>query len=364
MRRKEIERLQQIQGFPALTITLPTYRTAPEVQQNSIRLKNLITQAQTLLDEQHSNGEGHALITRLTEVVDGLETNDFQEGLAIFVHEDFAGAFPTAMPLPERVVLDNTFVTRDLVRARLHGVRYRVVALSEHTRLFEGSNDRLKERTDAGFPVIYEDRSEDPAIPGALEPGHENLVDEEHRQFYRRVDNALTQVQQEEELPVVLLGVTRNLAFFKEVTANEKMMAGTAEGNYDHASWDDIAVVAWQALQPYLAQQQDLILQQWDDAVSAKLFVTGVEQAWEAAFDGRGNLLLVEEGYQAAGQVDDSGRTLTLTQESPPHGDGNGTRYDVVDDLIELVWSRGGRVRFIPPETLPDDAHVGLTLRY
>lgn len=364
MRRKEIERLQQIQGFPALTITLPTYRTAPEVQQNSIRLKNLITQAETLLDEQNSNGEGHALITRLTEVVDGLETSDFQEGLAIFVHEDFAGAFPVSLPLPERVVVDDTFVTRDLVRARLHGVRYWVVALSEHTRLFEGSNDRLKERTEGGFPVMYEDRSEDPSIPGALEPGHENLVDEEHRHFYRRVDDVLTQVLQEEELPVVLLGVTRNLAFFKEVTANGKWIAGTAEGNYDHASWDAIASVAWQALQPYLVHQQELILQQWDDAVSAKLFVTGLEQVWEAAFDGRGNLLLVEEGYQAAGQVDDSGRTLTLREGASPNGNGNGTRYDVVDDLIELVWARAGRVRFVPPETLPNDAHVGLTLRY
>lgn len=364
MQRKEIERLQQIQGFPALTITLPTYRTAPEVQQNSIRLKNLITQAQTVLDEQNGNGKGHALMTRLTEVVDGLKTTDFQEGLAIFVHEKFAGAYPVAMPLPERVVIDDTFVTRDLVRARLQGVRYWVVALSEHTRLFEGSNDRLKERDEGGFPVIYEDRSEDPSVPGALEPGHENLVDEEHRQFYRRVDDALTQVLQEEDLPVVLLGVTRNLAFFQEVTANGKMIAGTAEGNYDHASWNDISSVAWQALQPHLAQQQEIVLQQWDDAVSAKLFVTGVEKAWEAAFDGRGNLLLVEEGYQVAGHMDEDGRTLTLSEEALQNGNGNGTRYDVVNNLIELVWARGGRVRFVPPETLPEDAHVGLTLRY
>ena len=181
MQRREIERLQEIQGFPALTITLPTFRAGPEVQQNAIRLKNLVNQAQTLLEDQNGNGSTASLMTQLNEMVDGLETADFREGLAIFVHKDFAGAFPVSLPLEERVVVDDSFVTRDLVRARLHGVRYLVAALSGNTRLFEGFNDSLRERSRDGFPIRYEDRSEDPSVPGALEPGHENLVDEEQR---------------------------------------------------------------------------------------------------------------------------------------------------------------------------------------
>jgi hypothetical protein len=350
MRRKEIERLQSIQGFPALTITLPTYTVAPEVQQNPIRLKNLVNEAKTLLDAHNGelNGAGDVLLSRLTEVVDGLETTDFQEGLAIFVHAEFAGAYPVPFALPERVVLDDSFLTRDVVRARLQRVRYWVVTLSDNARVFVGSNEKVEKRDESDMPVNDRERSEDPSIPGARESGHESLVDEENRQFNRRVDDRLTALLQEEELPVVVLGVTRNLAFFREVTANEKAIAGTAEGNYDHASADEIAAVAWEALQPYLEQQQSANDEQWENAVSAGLFITGIEAIWEAAFDGRGDVLLVQDGYEVAGRVDESGRQLTLveaTETSDTEEDTSDVRYDAVDDLIELVLSRVGRVR-------------------
>ena len=45
MNRHDVLALQQISGYPALTITLPTHRTSPDNQQDPIRLRNLVTQA-------------------------------------------------------------------------------------------------------------------------------------------------------------------------------------------------------------------------------------------------------------------------------------------------------------------------------
>jgi len=45
MNRQDIRLLQQMRGYPALTITLPTYRTSPENKQGPARLKNLATEA-------------------------------------------------------------------------------------------------------------------------------------------------------------------------------------------------------------------------------------------------------------------------------------------------------------------------------
>ena len=42
MNRQELIFLQQINGNPAVTITLPTHRTSPENKQDPIRVKNLV----------------------------------------------------------------------------------------------------------------------------------------------------------------------------------------------------------------------------------------------------------------------------------------------------------------------------------
>ena len=45
MNRHDIHLLQKIKGSPAVTITLPTHRTAPDNRQDPIRVKNLVKQA-------------------------------------------------------------------------------------------------------------------------------------------------------------------------------------------------------------------------------------------------------------------------------------------------------------------------------
>ena len=54
MNRHEIHLLQQIRGYPALTITLPTHCTSPDNRQDLIRVKNLVEQAASRLLEEFS----------------------------------------------------------------------------------------------------------------------------------------------------------------------------------------------------------------------------------------------------------------------------------------------------------------------
>lgn len=49
MNRHDILLLQQIRGYPAITVTLPTHRTTPQDQQDPVRVKNLVKQAVTWL---------------------------------------------------------------------------------------------------------------------------------------------------------------------------------------------------------------------------------------------------------------------------------------------------------------------------
>ena len=84
----------------------------------------------------------------------------------------------------------------------------------------------------------------------------------------------------------------------------------------------------------------------------------GLSAVQEAAAEGRGSLLAVEEGFTFPGHVTDG-----LTP-----GDAPDERLDdldeVVDDVIEAVLLAGGRVEFVEDGALAGHGRIGMLLRY
>ena len=68
----------------------------------------------------------------------------------------------------------------------------------------------------------------------------------------------------------------------------------------------------------------------------------GIDDAWDQAAIGGGDTLLVEESYECAARITESGLEHTSDRDAPDVVD------DVVDELIELVIARGGRVQIVP----------------
>lgn len=154
MNRTDIQLLQAIRGYPALSILLPTHRTAPANRQDPIRVKNLVRQAQERLLAEFSQRDLAGLFARLDALVNTIDYRYTLDGLALFVNADIARAFMLPFTLKERVVVDESFATRDLVFALNRTPRYWVLALSEQpTRLFEGTRETLIEVTGNGFPI-------------------------------------------------------------------------------------------------------------------------------------------------------------------------------------------------------------------
>jgi len=117
MDRHQIRLLQQNRAYPAVTITLPTHRTSPENRQDPIRLKNLVQEATDRLMGEFGKREAAPVLTRLHRLADGIDHRYGLDGLALFVNADSARAVPLPFTLRERVVVDETFFTRDLVFA-------------------------------------------------------------------------------------------------------------------------------------------------------------------------------------------------------------------------------------------------------
>jgi hypothetical protein len=361
MNRYDIQAVQALSGSPSLTITLPTHRTAPDNFQDPIRVRNLATEAKERLQEEHGKREVAGLIDRLDRLTESIDYHHALDGLVLFVNQDFAAKYYLPYTVAERVVIGDTFLTRDLVFAMNRMPRYWVLALSEQpTRLFEGVHDTLVEVHEGGFPMTHEGPGGAAPLPGGFGVQVSAHRDERHRQFFRSVDAALKPFLANDPLLMVVVGVDRYLAFWNEVTTHGQFVRATLQGNYDYMTPHELVKVVWPLVENALAERVQRYLAELEQAVGQQRTASTVGEAWRMANLGRGKLLLVEKDYHEAGRLDETG-LLLLPVEDPSAPD---VIPDAVDEVIEMVLGKGGEVVFTENGQLAAHQRIALVLRY
>lgn len=360
MNQRDVLLLIKIKGRPCLTITLPTHRTSPENKQDPVRLKNLVSEATERLLSEFDKREAETLLKRLEDLTNTVDFHNSLDGLALFVNRDFARAFRLQFPVKERVVVGETFFTRDLVYALNHSTRYWVLALSEKpTRLYEGFDQELTEIEENGFPMIHEGPGGEEPLPGGFGIRRSAHRDERHRQFFRKVDNALKSFLADDPLPLIVVGVDRYHAFFNEVSAHTRAIVGRVTGSHDKTSPHELSQLVQPLIEKHRAEKRREALEQLERAVSERKFVSTIGEVWRLANQGRGDLLLVEEDFHFPGRVDENGVLVRAEDPAAP-----GVMDDAVDEIIETVLNKQGRVVFVENGRLEEHRRIALTLRF
>ena len=358
MNRQDILDLQRHRSHPSVSILLPTHRTSPDNKRDPILLKNLATEATDRLVELLGKRDAAPMIRKLEVQVAAIDLRHTLDGMAIFVNDAHAGVYLLPVPLNPRVIIDDTFATRDLVFAMNRSPRYWVLALSEQpTRLFEGVRETLVEVRGGGFPMVHTGPGGDQALPEMTDKS--KIEAEYHRQFFRRVDQALAAFTKADPLPVCVVGVERWLAYFQNVSDRKDVVA-TVTGNHDQTPPHELGKLVWPALADALSVKRGRALDALDAAIGAQRFASGLGEAWRRAQEGRGALLLVEQDYHQAAHLDEAAGQLHLVDADDP----SVNMADAVDDLIELVLAKQGDVVFVDDGALEGHQRVALTLRY
>lgn len=361
MNRHDVLLLQKIAGYPSVTITLPTHRTAPENKQDPTRLKNLVKEAANRLLEEFSKRELEPLLTRLEDLAAGIDFRYTLDGLALFVNRDFGRAHTLPFTLPERVVVDETFATRDLVFALNRTPHYWVLALSEKpTRLFDATREYLTEIDSADFPMFHTGPGGEEPLPGGFGVRKSAYRDEYHRKFFRDVDSALKSFMDDDPQPLAVVGVERYLAFFDEVSSQKSEIVATLKGNHDKTSPHELGKLVWPLVKEALRKRRQKTVEDLARAVNERKVASTVGEVWRKAREGRGHLLLVEEGFHYPARVDESGMHLTPAND-PAAPD---VLDDAVDEIIEAVLATQGQVVFAEPGQLSEHQRIALILRY
>jgi hypothetical protein len=362
MNRTDIRLLEETRGYPCLTITLPTHRTSPDNRQDPIRVKNLVTQAADRLINELGKREAGPLLDRLEALITEIDYRYALDGLAIFVSNDVARKFYLPFTLPERVVVDESFATRDLVFAMNRTPRYWVLSLSEKpTRLYEGTRETLEEINEGTpFPLTHGGPGGGAGLPNDPAVNSSQFRDEHHRIFFRSVDEAFAPLMTADPLPLAVVGVDRYLSFFNEVSSHANQIVATVRGSHDKTPPHELGALVWPEVKAALAAQRAGVLDELNAAVGGQRSASTIGEVWRFAHEGRGQTLIVEEDFHYPARVDATGMQLTPAEdvEAPDVID------DAVDEVIFKVLSMGGRVVFADNGALEKHNRIALILRY
>jgi hypothetical protein len=252
------------------------------------------------------------------------------------------------VPVVDRVVLDSTFATRDLVRSLHRTPRHTVLVLSaREARLLHGAGDALAAAPSDAFPVRAEPRERGRGRGG------------DPADFLRDVDKALGDHLAEHPSPLVLAGQARTVAAFTRVSTNLDRLAGTVPADLGDQPLDALVSRVRPVLERYLRSREDEALDLLERRTGAGRTVSGMPACWRAARRERPEMLAVEEGLFYPARLTDDGDGLRPADDAlaPDVLD------DAVDELIELVLRRGGWVALMSEGALSDRGGVALTLR-
>lgn len=358
---KVLKYLQSINNYPCVSIFMPTHRHFPENKQDPLRLKNIINIATKRLKEEFGKDEIQPILEKITEINNSIDFNSFLDGLAIFVNKDKAIKFYLPFPVKERVIIDPTFATRDLVFAMNRSEPYWVVVISDKiTKLFLGIRDNIIEFLENDFPFVnkyYETKS------SLTKENHRNdrVSDsiERIKKYLREIDSRLKNININ-NYSIVITGTERILSLFKDISSQADLILTGINGNYESASAHDLSKVVWQQVKNVRAIRRDEILKEIENAFGRKKIATGIDEVWALAKEGRGRLLVVELNYQYSARESEDGLLLIPVELAP----GKEIIDDAVDDTIEKVISRGGRVVFVNNGKLEKYGHIAMILRY
>jgi len=365
------------QSTPCLSLYQPTHRSHPPKRQDPIRFRNLVASLEEEVGKSHSKRETEELLAPFHKLAaDEQFWNHTRDGLAALAAPGFFRVYLLQRSVPERVVVADSFHTKPLLRILQSADRYQILGLTrERVRLFEGNRDSVDEIELA------------PNVPGTItdalgeehtEPYHgvftygtgpggtgmhhgsgarTDDLDMDTERFFRVVDRTVLEGHSRPSgLPLLIAALPEYHKLFREVSQNPHLMAVGLEVDPGHLSAEELNDRAWKVVLPqYLARLASLV-ERFEAARAHGKGTGDVAEAGRAAVECRIRTLLVDADQVVPGRLDADTGGLELTGASGVD--------DLLDDIGELVLSKGGEVVVVPSGQMPTKTGVAAEYFY
>lgn len=350
-----LKKVKDVQAEGCVTIMVNTHRTKPDNLQDPIALKNAVKEAETRLLADYDKNFANAVIARLHGIVESIDHNYNLESLVVFANVDMADYTRLPISVENRVTLDTTFTTRDLVRALHQEAAHYVLTLSQQqARLIEAFNDRVVAEIKGNFPLHNRHYTTDKTKSST------GTADDLLREFFNRVDKALLEATENHPLPVVVAADRQHADAYRQVADRPERIMGSVSGNFDAVEPHHIVMDTWKEVLHIVRQRQQERVSELRQAVSAGKFLSDYSEIWNALQEGRGKTLFVRRGFFQPAIIE-NGHVVLLGEEERKR---KGVIDDIIDEMIIQNMKLGGDVVFLEGNELDDFQNLALVTRW
>ncbi len=340
--------LQSMRAYPSISLLANT-TPGPRLGQTDLAtLLRLAADAEERLKGEEIE-DRRPLLETLSDMISRVVGEPTDRAVAFFVSASHQCRVTIAVPVVDRCVIDPTFATRDLVRSLQHSPRHTVLLLSpDEARLLHGNGTSLTPAPGNAFPAYRRTYGT-----------HGGRDSEPYNDFLRRVDRALGAALRLNPTPLVLVAAEPTGSDIRRMSRNMSRLAGLVTGNHLTTPSDALSDLVRPVLDEYLRSRAQEALELIERRVNEDRVLRDIDSAWMAARWERPEMLAVEDDFFYPARLGADGDSL-IPADDVDHPD---VIDDVVDELIEVVLSRGGWIALLAPGQLPKGTHLALTLR-
>ncbi|MGH2655531.1 MAG: hypothetical protein ACRDIZ_02330 [Actinomycetota bacterium] len=377
-RRRDVELLTAPREGPCVSVFLPTHRMGPDTEQDPVRLKNLLAEAEPRLVERGLRGPvARDLLAPAAALVHERQFWQHQsDGLALFLASGWWRPYRLPLEFPELTVVADRFHVKPILPLLVGDGRFFVLALSQNEiRLLEGTRQAVHEVDLEEVPRSLREalRFDDPQKErlfhmtgreggtAAVFHGHGigGEIDKERiLRYLKLVDSGLVEILRDQQAPMVLAGVDYVRDMYRQVSRYPAVVEEGISGNPEQLRPEELHRRAWSVVEPLFRRGLQEATARYRELAGTGMASGNLEESVTAADQGRVDILFVPLGQQRWGTLHTATSRITVHEE-PRSGD---------QDLLDLaaVWTilRGGTVYAIPLDRIPGGTGIAAILRY
>lgn len=350
----EVKQLMEGHPGPCISLFMPTYRTGEESQQNHIRLKNLIREAENLVHpHEHIPVRKDELLKPVCALLEnGQLWSHPADGLAIFRSPDVLRYYQLPGQVKEQVITSDHFYLKPLLPYLTNDGRFYILAISQNgIRLLESTRYSVHEvelpeavpenlaatlRSDHLIDRLQYHSSGSSAAVGkggrhaVIFHGQGSLDDESKEQivrYFRQIDKGLHEILHNEHVPMILAGVEYLFPLYEEVNSYPHFLNHALFGNPDRLDIETLRQQAWPLVEPYLLRTRQEAIDYYERCAGTERVSSNISVIVPAAYYGRVAKLFITTDRTIWGKFDPLRNAITVHQIAMP-GD---------DDLVECA---------------------------
>lgn len=370
------------QGKWAVSLYMPTHRVGREQQQDPIRLKNLLAEAETKL---LANGLRRPEVEKLMRPAEELLWRDNfwrqqSDGLAIFLSNDFSIIYRLPAEFEELVVIANSFHIKPMLPLLGRAGKFYILALSlNNVRLFQATPDTISEIT-LNFPNRIDEAlwMDDPEkflnVRTSMRAGNESQggtaifhghdpADEQKTnilRFFRTINQGLSTLIEDKTVPMILAGVDYLLPIYREANTYQNVLEDNMTGNPDRENLNELHEQALKIVRPIFEESQKKAFEKYEQLSGQRSAqaTSDLSTAVKAAKFGQVETLFVPLGVQIWGRYDEAANRVILDPGASPENE------DLLDFAASETILNSGQVFAVPHEQLPGGGGLAAILRY